>query len=58
MPHSHSPPRLNQARNRNQFRAWLIWMLRERGAQLSEDPSYQEIHDALLPYLMRVGSEP
>lgn len=40
-------PKLKQRRCRNQFRAWLVYELNARGANLPREPQYSALREAL-----------
>jgi hypothetical protein len=40
-------PKLKQRRCRNQFRAWLVYELNARGANLPKEPKYSALREAL-----------
>lgn len=46
------PPRDNYRRQRGEFRAWLIWQLNLRGANLPPAPKYSELKSAVERYLL------
>ncbi|HKO88761.1 MAG TPA: hypothetical protein VJU83_09635 [Burkholderiales bacterium] len=39
-------------RRRNEFRAWLIWQLNLRGANLSDRPDYGDLQAAVEKYFL------
>lgn len=46
--------RPHHRRSRNEFRAWLIWELNKRGANLSPNPTYLQLQAATLLNLVEV----
>ncbi len=48
-----SRPQFGQTTSRMQFRAWLIHVLNQRGANLQPRPSYKDIKDAVERLLLR-----
>lgn len=46
------PPSGGYKRQRNQFKAWVLWQLQLRGADLPERPSYRQIQVALERYMV------
>lgn len=39
-------------RARNQFKRWLTFTLQQQGAQIPDDPSYQQLKEAVETYLI------
>jgi hypothetical protein len=48
-----NPPKLKQRRCRNQFRAWLVYELNQRGANLPRDPQYAALRVAVETLLLK-----
>lgn len=46
--------RPHHRRSRNEFRAWLIWELNKRGANLPPNPTYLQLQAATLLNLVEV----
>jgi hypothetical protein len=46
-------PKLKQRRCRNQFRAWLVYELNTRGANLPQQPNYSALREALERFLVK-----
>lgn len=51
-----SRPQFGQQTSRMQFRAWLIWKLNQRGANLGPRPSYKDLQDAVTRLLLKEPS--
>lgn len=50
------PKRADFRRRRNEFRAWLIYELNQRGADLPPRPSYDSLRDAVESILLARAS--